>query len=244
MDKIEALLQKAGVSKELASRIVESLDHYKTSLREQFETEYAGKVEQAKKVCIEETDAHKRELARRLQIFCETKGAAIEAQLAKQSALNESEALSKLTQVRALLEGITLNDKPNGAVTAGLDKAKKQVKVAVEQRDRAVETANRQTAVAEKALKKNRQLATENARLKRHVSDSQTVTEGRKSKKSRRIDQDRRKSRQPVSTRPTLVESQERRPPQKKQQSHVSGTGNGSGYGITDIAAQVDEDLV
>jgi|2_EtaG_2_1085320.scaffolds.fasta_scaffold00165_2 hypothetical protein len=244
MDKIKALLGKAGVNGELASRIVGSLESYKTTLREQFEQEYAGKVEQAKRVCIEETETHKRELARRLQIFCETKGAAIEAQLAKSSALNESEALSKLTAVRALLEGITLNGEPNGAVTAGLEKSKKQVKVAVEQRDRAVETANRQTAIAEKALKKNRVLATENAQLKKRRS-GKPVTEG-KQKKSRRIDGTRKGARQPVSTRPTLVESQDRRPPKQKKNPHVSGTGNGqgNGYGISDIASQVDEDLV
>jgi len=246
MDKIKALLQKAGVSEDLAVQIVESLDGYKTTLREQFEKEYAGKVEQAKKVCIEETEAHKRELARRLQIFCETKGAAIEAQLAKQSALSESEALSKLTQVRAMLEGITLNGEPNGQATAGLEKAKKQVQVAVEQRDRAVETANRQTAIAERALKKNRQLATENAELKKRASGQrQPVTEGKQGQQSRRIDKGRKQARQPVTTRPTLVESQDRRPPQQQNQPHVTNTGNGQGrYGISDIAAQVDEDLI
>ena len=242
MNKIQALLQKAGVNEELAAQIVGSLESYKSTLREQFEKEYAGKVEQAKKVCIEETETHKRELARRLQIFCETKGAAIEAQLTKQSALSESEALSKLTAVRAMLEGIQLNGEPNGKATAGLEKAKKQVRVAVEQRDRAVETANRQTAIAEKALKKNRNLATENAQLQKRGS-RKPVTEG-KTKKSRRIDGNRKKSRQPVSTRPTIVENQDRRPPQQRKTPHVSGTGNGQGYGISDIAEQVDEDLI
>lgn len=244
MNKIQALLQKAGVNEELAAQIVGSLESYKSTLREQFEREYAGKVEQAKKVCVEETEAHKRELARRLQIFCETKGAAIEAQLTKQSALSESEALSKLTTVRAMLEGIQLNGEPNGKATAGLEKAKKQVHVAVEHRDRAVETANRQTAIAEKSLKKNRELATENAHLKKLIrSGKKSVTEG-KTKKSRRIDGGRKKSRQPVSSRPTLVESQERRPPQQRKNANVTGTGNGQGYGINDIASQVDEDLI
>jgi hypothetical protein len=242
MNKIQALLQKSGVNEELASQIVGSLESYKTTLREQFEKEYAGKVEQAKKVCIEETEAHKRELARRLQIFCETKGAAIEAQLAKQSALSESEALSKLTAVRGLLEGIQLHKEPNGKATAGLERAKKQVHTAVEQRNRAVETANRQTAIAEKALKKNRNLATENAQLKKRIGGG-PVTEG-KSKRSRRIDGSRRKTRKPVSSRPTLVESHDRRPPKQRTNAHVTGTGTGTGYGINDIAAQVDEDLI
>lgn len=247
MDKIKALFQKAGVSEDLAGQIIESLESYKATLREQFEKEYAGKVAQAKKVCIEETEAHKRELARRLQIFCETKGAAIEAQLAKQSALSESEALSKLTAVRALLEGIQLgNREPNGAATAGLEKAKKRVQVAEAKASQAVETANRQTAIAEKALKKNRALATENAHLKKKMQGGgETVTEGRQPQGTRRrIDGARRKSRQPTSTRPTLVESQDRRPPKQRQTPQISNSGNGNGFSVQDIAAQVDEDLV
>ena len=45
MDKIKALLVKAGVTSELSVKICESLDHFKVSIREQFEQEYAAKVE-------------------------------------------------------------------------------------------------------------------------------------------------------------------------------------------------------
>jgi hypothetical protein len=239
MDKIKQLLQKAGVSEELAAQICESLANYQKTLREQFEKEYAHKVGEVKKVCVEETEAHKRELARRVQIFCETKGAAIEAHLAKQSAISESEALAKLTSIRALLEGITLSGGPNGKAQAGLEK---KLKLAVEQRQRAVETANRQTAIAEKALKKNRELVTENTKLKK--LSGETLTEGTRQRKpkGKRLDATRRQRRQPVSTRPTLVESQDRRPPAKPKQPHVTGTG--SGFGVGDIAANMDEDLI
>jgi len=246
--KIHELLLKANVSEELASNIVNSLEQYRTTLREQFEVEYAAKVDQAKKVCIEETEAHKRELSRRVQIFCETKGAAVEAHLAKQSALSESEATAKLTELRALLEGVTLHAGPNGTAQAGLEKVKKQAQLAVEGRNKAVTVANRQTAIAEKALKKNRELAAINARLKKQISEGtqkpkKTVSESRK-QQSRRIDGQRRKSAKRVSSQPTLVESQDRRTPPQSKQPHVTGTGSGNQWDMGNIANQVDEDLI
>lgn len=246
MDKIKALLEKAGVSPELSGKICESLDSYKTTLREQFDKEYAAKVEQAKQVCIEETEAHKRELARRVQIFCETKGAAIEAQLAKQSALNESEALTKLNQISALLEGLEPNGQPSGDVTAVVEKLKRQAQVATEEKNRAIELANKKQAIAEKALKRNRELATalQSVQEQRTGGSKQTVSEGKSQKRqSRRIDESRKGGRA-RSTRATLKESQDRRPPAKSNESNVTGTGTGNGFSIDNIAASIDEDLV
>ena len=247
MNKIKALLEKAGVKPELSGKICESLDNFKTSLREQFEKEYAAKVEQAKTVCIEETETHKRELARRVQIFCETKGAAIEAQLAKQSAINESEALTKLNSIAAALRGLEPNGKPSGNVTAVVEKLKRQAQVATEGKNRAIELANRKTAIAEKALKRNRQLTTalQSVHEQKTGSQQKSVTESRQSgnEQGRRIDGSRSGGRA-RSTRATLTESQDRRPPQKQGGSHVTGTGNGNGFNINNIAADIDEDLV
>lgn len=243
MDKIQALFEKAGIKPELAKQIFESLDKYKTSLREQYESEYAAKVEQAKRVCIEETEAHKRELARRLQIFCETKGAAIEATLAKQSALNESEALTKLNNVAAIVSGLEPNGGANGNVTAVVGKLKRKAQVATEERNKAVELANRKQAIAEKALSHNRQLTTENTHLKRQLGGKpkQTVTESRQGG-SRRIDKNRQ-SGQARSSRATILENQDRRPPAKSNQPNTTGNGNGT-YSVEGIASTMDDDLV
>lgn len=248
MDKIKALLEKTGIKPELSGKICESLGRFKTSLREQFEKEYAAKVEQAKRVCIEETEAHKRELARRVQIFCETKGAAIEAQLAKQSALNESEALTKLNSVSALLNGLGPNNgKPSGNVTAHVEKLKRQAQVATEEKNRAIELANRKTAIAEKALRRNRQLATALQSVQeQNVGSQRPVTENRQrggKKQARRIDESRNGGRA-RSTRATLTESQDRRPPSQKSGSSVTSTGNGNGFSIDNIAAMTDDDLL
>ena len=242
MDKIKALLEKAGCNPEVVDSICEALDNYKTTLRESFDSEYQNRVEQAKKVCIEETEAHKRELARRLQIFCETKSAAIEAQLAKQSALSESEAVTKLKNIQSLLEGIEPNGVPNGKATAALNKARFQIQQVNEEKQKAVTVANRQTAIAEKALKENRRLATENTNLKRELTG--VVSESRQVRTStRRIDGNRSATSKPVSTRQTLLENQDRRPAVRNDSSLRTAPAK-NGFSVADIAAGIDEDLI
>lgn len=241
MEKIQALLKKAGVKPELAAKICESLNNYRTTLREQFETDYAAKVEQAKKVCIDETEAHKREISRRTQIFCETKAAAIEATLAKTSALNESEALTKLTNIAGLVAGLEPNGGSNGDATAVIAKLKQKAQVANEDTKKAVALANRKTAIAEKALKQNRTLTTENTQLKRRMG--KPVAESRqKNGKKRRIDTSR-KGGQAQSTRATLTESQDRRPPAQSNQPNTKTAGN-TDYSVGGIANRMDEDLI
>lgn len=249
MDKIKQLLAKAGCKPELVGQIAESMSQYKETIRESLEKEYAAKVEEAKKVCIEETEAHKRELAKRLQIFCETKSAAIEAQLAKKSALNESEAESRLQNIKDLLENVQPSGPQNGEVTAALKRAKRQVQIANEEKKRALETANRKVAIAEKVMKQNRELVTENTKLKKTIQPGpqrRTVSEGRQKGSAQRIDGSRQRGQKPVSTRATILENQDRRPPQKPTSPHVSGTGNGGNgpIGVSDIAKSMDEDLI
>lgn len=237
--KIKTLLEKSGCNPELADSICVALEEYKTTLREQYDSDYQNRVEQAKKVCIEETEAHKRELARRVQIFCETKAAAIEAQLAKQSALSESEAVTRLKNIVALLEGVEPNGEPNGQSTAALEKAKLKIRQVNEERSRAVEVANRQMAISEKALKENRRLATENTQLKRQLAG--LVSESRQPSR-RRLDEGRT-STQPMTTRQTLLENQDRRQPTRKTPNMKSVPTAGK-LSIGDIAEAIDEDLI
>jgi hypothetical protein len=240
VNKIKALLEKSGCKPELVDRIVESLASYKNTTREEYRSEYANKLEQAKRICIEETESHKRELARRLQVFCETKSAAIEAQLAKKSALNETEAVSKLKNIRSLLEGIQPNGTHNSQVTAALRKAKRQLQVATEGRQKAVEMANRKIAMAEKIIKRNSSLVMENSRLKEKVQNLVTESRISRSTGSRRIDGGRSRQQRPITTRPTLLENQTRKSPPRNTPK-ISNRGD---FSVADIAGSMDEDLV
>lgn len=238
MDKIKALLEKAGCKSEVVGSICEALENYKVTLRESYDAEYKARIEEAKKVCVEEVESHKRELARRVQIFCETKSAAIEAQLAKQSALSESEAATKLKNIMSLLEGVEPNGAANSAATAALKKARHQLQQVSEEKNKAITVANRQSAIAEKALKENRRMSAELANLKTKL----TVNESRAPQAGKRIDT-KRATGKPVTTRQTLLENQDRRPAASNG-SAIRNVPNKNGFGIADIASNMDEDLI
>lgn len=245
--KILDLLTKAGCKPELVTQIGESMEQYKVVIREQYEADYTAKVEQAKKVCIEETEAHKRELARRLQVFLETKGAAIDAHLQRQAAMNESEAVTKLKGVKSLLEGVAVEQNgasQNGQLPAVIEKAKQKIQQLTEERDQAVALANKRTAIAEKVLANNRLLMTENAKLKSQGNGGKRpVAEGRGAPRgTQRLDATRRAV-QPVTSRPTIVENQDRRPAAQPATGQTRQTGK-SGFGVVDIASHMDEDLI
>jgi hypothetical protein len=231
MDKIEQLLVKAGCNPELVAGITSSMESFKQNVRESYQKEFDSKLSAAKKICVEETEAYKRELAKRVQIFCETKSAVIESQLSRQSALSESKAQTKLKQVYALLEGIELNGSASGATTAAIENAKRQVRQLSEERNKAVEKANRQTAIAEKALKANRTLVTENAKLKK------VLTESSPAPVSRANNAQRKAAAKPMTSRQTLAESQVRQAPKAMPK------GNGRQFGIVDVARSMAEDL-
>ena len=231
--KIQDLLVKAGCKPELVSSILETLAQYKETVREEYDATFKARVEQAKKVCVEETEEHKRELARRLQIFCETKAAGIEAHVAKQAAMNESKAVSKLNMLANVLHGYQQNSAANGQSSVALGKAQRKIQQVNEEKLKAQEVANRQTAIAEKALKENRRLSVQVQQLQKQLVESTQVPKDDK----RRIDESRRTSK-PATTRPTLVESQDRRPV-KNQPSVMNRT-----VGISDIANSMDSDLV
>lgn len=232
MDKIEQLLVKAGCNPELVAGITSSMEKYKVAVKESYQKEFSSKLGSAKKICVEETEAYKRELAKRLQIFCETKSAVIESQLARQSALSESKAQTKLKQVYALLEGIELNGAANGVTTAALENAKRQIRQLSEDRNRAIEKANRQTAIAEKALKSNRTLVTENAKLKKVLTESGPApapkAQAQQSRQAR-----------PMTSRATLTESQVNKGPAPK----AMPKGSGREFGVIDVARNMSEDL-
>ena len=141
---------------------------YKDSVRQTVQEEFNTKLAQAKKLFVEETELYKKDLARRLQTFCETKSAVIESQLQKQAALSEKAAVSKLKSVYLALEGIQVKDEASSTATA-LKKAKNQIKQLTEERNTAIAKANRQTALAEQLVKRARGIIAENQQLKSKV---------------------------------------------------------------------------
>lgn len=234
MKKIKDLLIKAGCKPELVGQIAESMAEYKKTIDEQYKADYAAKITAAKKVCLEETENHKRELSRRLAIFCEAKSASIEAQLAKKSAINESVAASKLQSLKNVLEGVAANGSPNPKVTAVLRKAERQIKTMKESQQKTLAAANRKVAIAEKVLKNNRKLVAENTMLKEKLQSGL-----RPKPTSTRLDENRQRS-VAKTTRATILENQDR-----STKAPVRNTTAKPGvFGVNEIANVMDDSLI
>jgi hypothetical protein len=177
MDKIKQLLEKLG-SKELADQIIESLEAHELALRENLDKEVKTRLEKAKQVCVEEVNDYKKELAKKAQIFFESRADKIENQIAKQAAIRESAAESKLKDVKSLLEGIDVM--ANGEAQVDIKALQKKlaslsrtVKALNEAKEAADIKANRAHTIAEKTLKRNRD-------LERLLSEAQTAKQSAK----------------------------------------------------------------
>ena len=238
MDKIRQLLEKLG-SKELADQIVETLNTHESDLKSNLEEEYKARLKKAKEVCIEEVDSYKKELARKVQIFCESRADKIEQQIANQVAIRESAAETKLTQIASLLEGVEVNGDSEAALRAAQDELKaynKQIAAIKEERNAAVNKANRATGIAEKALERNKALELQVDEGKSESAgkkEAEVVTEGKEGEKEKSKEA---KPGTPISTRKTVVENI-KKPKEKAEESPVQTM---SGFSPEVIASQMD----
>ncbi len=182
MDKIRAILEKLG-SKELAGQIIECLTKHETELKEKLDVEYKARMAQAQKVCVEEVEEYKKELARKAQVYFESKADKVEQTIAKQVAIHESEAGAKLKEIRALLEGIDLNGNSEAAIRATkteIEQLNAKIKQLTESRNTAVAKANRSFGIAEQALTRNRELEALTESLKKEAVEKKPVVEAAK----------------------------------------------------------------
>lgn len=219
MDKLRALAAKCGIKPELAESFFDAVDKHLTRKRAELLEEHRHRQEEAKRICLEEVESYRTDLARRLQIFCEAKGAQIEQVVAKRSAMKESAAQVKLRNILSLLEGVEPNGGNQGTLQAENVKLKRQMQKLVSENRKAVEAYNRQSALAAKVLGANRKLEADIRENKR--TSGTVLTEGREGK---RLDESRRRrpSGEPVTTRPTQRENQIRRPqPQVRKGDHT-----------------------
>lgn len=172
MEKIIEMLKGLGASEDLAKAFTEELQSYTTSVKSKLEEDYQKKLGKAQKICVEEVQKEKRELARKLKTFLESKAAAFEQAAARQRAIEESQSAALLKKAKAVLENVEL--KETGATNGKLDEASKTIArlqkacaTLKEERNQAVAKANTANDIAAKALQRNRILESKS-----------TVTEG------------------------------------------------------------------
>jgi len=156
MDKIKELVKQLGASEEFSSQLLEELDRYSASVREGLEKKYQDRIKRAKQICVEEVAREKASLSRKVEIFMESKVAAIERAAAKQRAIEESAAIVQLRKVKSLLGATDGNSAELQALNRKLARIAEEHTALKEERNHAIEKANRANAIASRVLKKNR----------------------------------------------------------------------------------------
>jgi hypothetical protein len=216
MEKIKNLMAKCGLSDDAAGALCGAFEEHEQQMRTALEEEYQTRFAAAKKICLEETEAYKLELARRAQIFLEANAGRVEQIVAKQAQLREGQAVSLLEQLKGLLEGVTINPEEASVEAKALKESNDKLR---KENAQLVATANRQTKVAESVLKRNRLLETQVALSERNdrgraggQGNRQAVAESAGDKRTQRIDGQRQGSggTRPTTTRRTLNENQNR----------------------------------
>ena len=205
MEKIKALLEQLGASKELADSIIGALEETKNDIREELEAEYRKRLAKAKKVCLEEVEAHKGDLSRKVQIYLESKADQIDTQLAQQAVVKESAAEAKLQELASVLEGVQAN---GGGDNAELQTAIKQVTELKESVKKASsnikvlkEQAKRAQGIAETTLKRNKQLTEEISIKDKQIAEGLAAPKKKVEKASKKtIGEGRKKKATPVSS--------------------------------------------
>jgi len=245
MDKIKQLMVKCGLSEGAANQICESVQTYVDAEKQKNDKILKERIAAAKKVCVQETEAHKNDLARRCQVFLEATVQRVEHQVSKQAEIREGEATVKLEEVHRLLDGIA----EGTGVKEQLDGMRKKMSKISEERNAAVRKANKQNGITEKILKRNRELErqlhlTESGNPQRQPRQQQpnrkpVVAESNRQQQgvNSRLDQHRR-SGQATTTRRTLAENNDLRqlntPPSKP-------TTSATGLSPAQIAAGMED---
>jgi len=166
VDKIKKLLEDAGMSQEFSSALLEELETYLNSQKKVLEDDFNKRLQSAKQVCIEEVDKEKGRLARKVEIFLESKSQRIEEAVSQQRNLEESTAVNTLRKVKAHLEGIPVDEKVVEKVQSleeEIEALKRTAGTLKEERDIAVNKANRANKVAANVLRRNQKLLGEDA---------------------------------------------------------------------------------
>lgn len=161
MDKIRDMLKGIGASDEAAAAICEALDQYKQQVHAQLQEGYNAKLVEAKGVLVAKFDEHKAKLARRMQVFLESKARQVEEAARRQLVNEEGEAVNKLRRVKALLEDVNIDTGASKQVTAyqkTVARLEDAIATLSEERREAVAKANQGHKIALTHLKRNQLL--------------------------------------------------------------------------------------
>jgi outer membrane murein-binding lipoprotein Lpp len=230
MEKIRELIKDIGASNELAEQICEQLERWIQAKDGEYQKKeealnesFKQRLERAKKVCVEEVDKEKRNIAQKVEVYLESKANSVERAMTKQRALEESKAVNNLKKVKAILEGIELNGGINRAeydkAVTEMAKLKRSLATLSESRDQAIAKANRATKIATGVLKKNKILEDK-------LRKNGVIAEEKAPAKEKNLQEiaEEKKSATPQSTRRVIAENQVTKTEEVKEEKPGRGS--------------------
>jgi outer membrane murein-binding lipoprotein Lpp len=164
MSKIHEIVKQIGGSDELATQLVGAIQEHVEAEKARLQEEFQARVQKAKQICMEEVAKEKQRLARKVEIFIESKVASVERAAGKTRAVEESAAASKLRQVQQILGEKGGNSVELEALNRKLAKLSEQAGALAEDRDAAVEKAARANAIATRLLRRIQVLESKEAK--------------------------------------------------------------------------------
>lgn len=180
MDKIKQLLKEMGISEEISKEFISTCEGWLKTERVKLNEEFDARLNKAKQVCVEEVATHKANLSRGVQLFLESRIENIKKAGQKQLANEESEVISKFKQLKALLEGINVDEaaasKELQAVKKDNDLLKKQVTESVEAMSQLKAKAAKLADISEKSFARQKLLESKLAKAETDLQEAVAKT--------------------------------------------------------------------
>jgi hypothetical protein len=233
--KIKELCGQLKMSEEGTGQLLTLLEAYRKDVEKEYEDKFNTRLEEAMKVCLEEVKKEKADLSRKVEIFLEARVNAVTREAQKQAAIGEAANSKTLREIKALLEGVKLENVPEEYQAAVTELKKLRLKLHENQEEKAAlqQKVQQVSTIAMKSLKYNKNLET---RLQEQgESEKQAVLESKQAP-TLDLEQLRTKTEEPRSTRKILVESQTAK--KGEQDSDVQS----SDAVVMNIAQQLDGD--
>lgn len=176
LDKIGALLKQMGISEESTKEFLVVCESWYNDKKAELHKEYETRLDRAKKVCVEEVEAHKASLSRGIQMFLESEQEQISKAAEKHMAIAESEAVRTLKKVSNLLNGLDIDSAVNAQALQAESKknAKLTADIVTLKESLAKEKAKgaKMADLAEKSIARQKQLETEIDRSKKLLGEA------------------------------------------------------------------------
>lgn len=176
LSKIKSLLKEMKISEESSTEFITLLEGWVANEKKQLAEDFAKRIEQAKKVCIEETEAHKATLSRGVKVFLESKIQAIEKAATKKKAIEESESVNTLKQLKSLLEGINVDEAKANQDLQVVNKEKvalkKELSEAKEALTREKAKASKLSEISEKSMERQKVLESRLQTIEKEIKES------------------------------------------------------------------------